>query len=355
MDKIKVDLTIETTSAIYVRNYMDDLFSLLDNEREVIAVIDKNVDEVYGKFIDYRKIIIDVSEEKKTTTTVEYVIGELLAYEATKNCLLIGIGGGVTTDLVGFVASIFKRGIRFAFVPTSLIGQIDASIGGKSGVNFMGYKNVIGVINQPEFSYVNISLLKSLPEWEFASGISEMLKIFIIGDQEAYEKAVNLFGNKRIFHENDFYGEEFSAFMYLVVRAIEIKCSIVKDDVNEKGVRKKLNLGHTFGHAIEKCEIAEEVAHHGEAVSVGMVIAAKISEKLRYLPHGIAQRIKADLDSIGLPTESPVPEHKLITTIRNDKKREDNSINFVFINKIGSVQVEKITIEKLEKIAYDLR
>ncbi len=339
---------------IFIETSFDGLHKILDKEKEVIVIIDRKVDEIYGSEFPYRKIIIDTSEEHKTLNVVEDVIKELLFGEVTREVLILGVGGGITTDITGFTASIYKRGVRFAFCPTSLVGQIDASIGGKTGVNFAGYKNIVGVIRQPEFTYICVTSLGTLPKRQFASGLSEMLKTFIIADETSYHTLLLLLDLQRAYSGMRFDQDEKKVFTDLIRRAIEIKCSIVRGDVNDIGDRRKLNFGHTFGHAIEKCYINKIDIVHGEAVTEGMVIAARLSNKLGYLSSTDLHQFEMDISSIGLPLVSHVDLSKLIFSIRNDKKREGNSINFVFIEKIGSVFVKPIAIDELELLVNDL-
>ncbi len=353
-NNITIDLINSSQNKIYINTTLDSIRKLICTEPEIIVIIDKNVDKVYGQYITHKKIVIEPSEEHKTLSLVEYIIRELLFLEATRSAFLIGVGGGITTDVVGFVASIYKRGVRFAFIPTSLVGQIDASIGGKTGVNFAGYKNIAGVINQPEFSYINTSILKSLPTKQFAAGISEMIKTFIIGDREAFIRCIELFKNGRCYSNLDFTDREAEIFKQLVLRAIEIKCQLVKNDIRDDKERRKLNLGHTFGHAIERCFINGGEILHGEAVSIGITISALISKKMGYLSNDDALMIENSLKEVGLPTKCTLPIENLITAIKNDKKREKDFINFVFICSIGDVSVEQITINKLYEIANDL-
>jgi len=312
---------------INVSDSLEGLQSLLSGERRVIAIVDRKVGELYHQVIPVgERIFIDASESLKTLSTVSYIVGRLLEMEADRNVLLLGIGGGITTDITGFTASIYKRGVRFAFLPTTLLAQVDASIGGKNGVNHTGLKNVIGSFNLPEFIWSSASFLDTLPRREVLGGVTEMVKTFIIGDSVSYRELIDLFKSDKT-DDIDWTG--------FIRKAVKIKSEIVERDFRDTGERMKLNLGHTFGHAIEKCaaEEGDEISH-GEAVAAGIIIAARLSEKMGYAPEGMAEKIRADFEDVGLQTEVPYSLEKLSGALRNDKKRDGGCINFAFIRGI---------------------
>lgn len=347
MENIRLNINSGSSSTVYIRDSFDDFYSLVEKEKEVVAIIDKNVERLYSGCFPYNKIVIEVSEKNKTLKTIDYVIGELLKKEVNKNCLLLGIGGGILTDITGFVASIYKRGVRCAYVSTSLLGQVDASFGGKTGVNYKGYKNIVGSFSQPIFSYLNLSVLGTLPENEFNCGISEMLKMFVIADMGSYQTAVKLFSEKGPYDKD--------TFEKLLTIAVRLKSWIVERDVMEKGERRLLNLGHTFGHAIEKCSDSQGGnILHGEAISIGVIIAAKLSKKLGFLSDEDLSKIISDYQKIGLPVDCPYPMEMLLEAIRLDKKREGDDIHFVLIKNIGSAFLKTISIDELTEVSYDL-
>lgn len=363
---------------------LDPFFPLLEDFGTVWIVCDRNVWEQVGSPVSERlrgghansgdglsvcnKLlgvsIIDASEVNKTMETVESVVGDMLEAGADRNVLVLGIGGGITTDLAGFVASIYKRGVRFAFVPTTLLAQVDAAIGGKNGVNFRSYKNMIGVIRQPEFTYIYNESLKTLPQRAFLSGVAELLKTFIIADADAYNDVV---GRLKAWKANEpdadcssekDGGRSIPEIGDLAARAAEIKASIVEQDPEEHGLRRVLNLGHTFAHAIEK--LSSGRWSHGEAVAVGIILAARLAESLSDkvtdsdgLPficeEGLRTRLERDFKAIGLPTECPYALKEMSDAMSKDKKAEGDRINFILPAKIGSVKIVKINIEQ-----YDL-
>ena len=266
-------------------------------------------------------IWISSSEDNKTLATVESIIAQLLELEADRDTLLLGIGGGITTDITGFVASIYKRGMPFGLAPTTLLAQVDAAIGGKNGVNFDRFKNMVGCFRQAEFVLIDTGFLRTLPRRQLLCGAAEMIKTFLIADGEAYEEAIACFR-----------APQPKVPVHLVRRAGEIKCRLVEEDPFDRGVRKLLNLGHTFGHAIEKC--SRELLH-GEAVAVGMAMAARMAAREGLLDSATAGKICSDIASVGLPVTSPVGEDQLEAAMLQDKKRSGDKLCFVLPDAIG--------------------
>ena len=268
---------------------------------------------------------VHATEEEKTLDTVERLTTQLLDLQADRTTFLLGVGGGITTDLVGFTAAIFKRGLPFGFVPTTLLAQVDASIGGKNGVNFDRYKNMLGTFRQPEFIYVDTDFLQTLPLRQLRCGAAEMLKTFLLADKRAYEEAVKVFR-----------AEKPQVPQWLVGRAGEIKQALVAQDPEDHGVRRLLNLGHTFGHAIEKCSTQYE---HGEAVAIGIALAARMAVEKELMAAEEADRIVDDLRAVGLPVEPPVPEETLREAILQDKKRTGGTLRFILPETIGKARI----------------
>lgn len=303
---------------------------------KVFVVYDRNVLQYVEKFASGKPMFaIDATEGQKTIETVMSICRWLMSQGADRSALLLAVGGGVTSDIAGFAASIYKRGIRYVNVPTTLLAMVDAGIGGKTGVNVDGFKNMVGVINQPEFTYICPPVLQTLSAREFRSGAAEMLKTFIIKDEDNYAKALKVLS------------EPFSpeALEPLIEAAAKIKAGIVKKDEDETGARRMLNLGHTYGHAIEWWQA--ETSHpnpytHGEAVAIGIIQAAVKSENLGKSKPGLADKLRSDFKYCGLPTELPCSDAELREAILQDKKAEGDKLHFVFIKDIGKVSVEKI-------------
>ena len=302
-------------------------------KKSIYVIYDRNVESFALKLAEGRPALaITADEEHKTMDTVLAICRWLLAQGAGRDAFVWAVGGGVTTDLAGFAASIYKRGVRYANYPTTLLSQVDAGIGGKTGVNLDGYKNMIGVTKFPVYTRILPEVLQTLPKRELRSGAAEMLKTFIIEDKGGhYEKAVKVLSEPEI---------DFAALAPLIEAAAEVKRRIVEQDPYEENIRRWLNLGHTYAHAIEWYQHTHGAADpmtHGEAVAVGIVQAALLSERLGLCKPGLADKLRADLCACGLPTELPCPEAELETALWKDKKAEKGIIHFVLIKRIGKV------------------
>jgi len=308
-----------------------DLFKIsLLKYKKIFMVYDRNVEEYAHKLGNYPAFPVVAGENHKTMETVMDICRWLLEQKADKGALLLAVGGGFTSDVAGFAASIYKRGIRYGNVPTTLLAQVDAAIGGKTGVNLNGYKNMLGVINQPEFVHISAKPLETLPKDLFLDGAAEMLKTFIINNKDHfYEKAVSAF--------NGTY--DYKMIEPLIKAAGNIKKKIVKKDPDEKGPRRVLNLGHTYAHAIEW--ISKGSISHGQAVAMGIIKAAELSEQKGIAEAGLADRLRDDFSNCGLKTEIPYSEAELDAAIQQDKKTSNGKLFFVYIEKIGKVVIKK--------------
>ena len=326
-----------TNSDLYIGEQLGNINKYLSN-RKTIIITDININKHYSSyFTDYKTIVIGTGESIKSFATIEMILTKLIDYELNRYSFILGVGGGIVTDITGFVASIFMRGIKFGFVSSSLLSQVDASIGGKNGVNFSNYKNMIGTFSQPEFVICDLSMLKTLPSEEFIGGLSEIIKHTLIADNQMFSY-VDKYFSKII--EGDIHVIE-----KLVTNSVMIKAEIVNLDEKEKGERQKLNFGHTFAHAIE----LNSNISHGKAVSIGIVYAAKISNKLKYITDSELNKIITLLQKFNLPTHTKISNKKLLATIKKDKKRENNNINFILLNGIGNAIVEKLSFEQISE------
>lgn len=311
---------------------------------KTILITDDNILRIYGSSLPpFPVISIGTGEQHKTMETLEVIFHKLVEYEADRSTFIVGIGGGIVCDVCGFAASVYMRGLRFGFVSTTLLSQVDASVGGKNGVNFAGYKNMIGVFNQPEFVICDISMLKTLDPREFRAGFSEIIKAAVIRDKELFSYLENHFADALSYKQE--------VIEKLIFNSVTIKSAVVETDEREKGDRKKLNFGHTFAHALEHLT----GMLHGEAVSIGMILAASLSVKLGYLSPSAALRISALIEKFSLPGPSKTDFLAIARAMRKDKKREGNSIHMILIDRIGHALIHKISFENLEKLIYDLR
>ena len=331
-----------TTSKIMVGASLEGLRGFCPLDKTII-VTDTNVHRLYGKrFEQYRTIVLESGEEHKTLQTVHRIYEDLLDYGCGRSYFILGIGGGIVCDTAGFAASTYLRGLSFGFVPTTLLAQVDASVGGKNGVNFRGYKNLVGTINQPAFVLCDPEVLKTLARDELKNGFAEVVKQALIGNADLFERlekdpegALSL--RREVVEE-------------IVYDSLMVKTSIVSQDETEMGERRKLNLGHTFGHALEKTAGLS----HGEAVSVGMVVETRLSETRGLLEKDDVQRIVATLDAFGLPTTFRGEKEALVDAIRRDKKREDTKIYSVLLEGIGKARIEAVNIYEIMEIADDM-
>ena len=252
-----------------VTYYLDASFSSLESlvpANRSVVITDESVYQAYGeKLSGYKTIVIPAGEQHKNVSTVNRILNELISMEADRQWFLIGMGGGVVTDIAGFAASIYMRGIRFGFVPTTVLGQVDASIGGKNGIDAGIYKNIIGVIRQPDFVLFDHSLLQTLPQEQWVNGFAEIIKHGCIKDRSLFK----LLEQKQL---EDFQHDH-QLLAELIKRNVQIKSDVVSEDEFETGDRKLLNFGHTIGHAVEN---TYELLH-GHAVSIGMAAACSIS------------------------------------------------------------------------------
>ena len=323
-------------SRILIGERLENLQRYIPVARPII-ITDANVGKLYALDSMAAEVItIGTGEEIKTLDTVQDIYAQLLSIQADRSSFIVGIGGGIVCDIAGFVASTFLRGVRFGFVATTLLAQVDASVGGKNGVNFEGYKNMVGLFHQPEFVICDPELLKTLPQKEISGGLAEIVKHAAIADAELFAYLEQ--------HYEDVLALDSEAIQKLVLASVTIKSSVVSRDETEKGERRKLNFGHTFGHAIEKVSGIP----HGEAVSRGMAIAAALSVKKGLLTADEDKRIRALLNNLKLPTHFASETQAVVNAITKDKKREGNRIHFVLLNGIGSAIVDKITLEELE-------
>jgi 3-dehydroquinate synthase len=329
-------------SKILIGESLQNLTQYLPPGRTIL-ITDENLLRLYGNLLPpFPVISIGTGEKRKTLETLQLIFDKLLEYEADRSTYIVGIGGGIVCDVCGFAASVYMRGLRFGFVSTTLLSQVDASVGGKNGVNFRGYKNMLGVFNQPEFVICDISMLGTLDNREFRAGFAEIIKAAAIKDSALFS------------YLEKHYAEALTCKPEVVEKllfdSVTIKSDVVISDEQEKGERKKLNFGHTFAHALEHLT----TMLHGEAVSIGMVLAASLSEKLGYLSHSEYLRITRLLENFGLPVSYELDFRSVLNAMKKDKKREGDFIHMILLDKIGNAVIHKITYERIENLIYDL-
>ena len=322
------------------RDRLAEIAPLVAGEPEVFVVCDDNAAwvaaEVLAAVPGVRGCLaLDASEEEKSMDTVLLIVRSLLEAGLSRKALVIAIGGGITTDLAGFAASIYKRGVRYANIPTTLLAQVDAAIGGKTGVNFDDYKNMLGVIVQPVFTFVCAEVLRTLPHRDFLSGAAELLKTFLIeNEDDHYARAVRWLAS----------GGSDAELQGLVLAAAAVKAGVVSRDPFEAGERRKLNLGHTFAHAIEhEARRRGDDVTHGEAVAMGMILAARLSDALG-VSVGLERLLTEDFVAAGLPVQCPYPVEALAEAMGKDKKAEGALVHFVLAERVGSVVIRDLPV-----------
>lgn len=324
----------------YFDSNINQLKNIVDKSSTVL-ITDENVFKAHqNKLKGYNTIILKSGEEYKIQSTVDSIIETLIKMQADRKSVLVGIGGGVITDLTGYVASVYMRGIQFGFVPTTILGLVDASIGGKNGIDVGEYKNLVGIIRQPSFILHDVSLLKSLPQKEWENGFAEIIKHACIRDAA-------MFGQLQNTSLQD-YMKSKKLLTELIRRNAMIKIKIVQKDEFEKSDRRLLNFGHTIGHAIE----TQYELLHGQAISIGMTYACHISEQLT----GFIQTplVTSLLEQYNLPTYASFNKTKVFEILKMDKKRIKKEMNFVLLDKVGKGVVQSIVLNKLDKIISNL-
>lgn len=312
------------------------------NER-LIFITDENVYKSHAEIFPVGDtIIFPAGEENKNLETVGRVIDELHEIDAGRNDRIIGVGGGVVTDLSGFVASIYLRGLKFSFAPTSVLAMVDAAIGGKNGVDSGQIKNQIGVIRQPDALLFDFTLLRSLPPEEWVSGFGEIIKHACIKDAEMFHYLEN--------HRLEDLGNNPGAFARLVQKNVNIKLNVVAQDELETNARRILNFGHTLAHAIETLNKLP----HGLAVSVGIVFACKVSERLTGFDPKKTEKIVDLLQQYHLPVSAGFDKEAAWNLVSFDKKKSGDSIYFVVLEDIGKGVIKKISLENLKDLFFEI-
>jgi 3-dehydroquinate synthase len=318
---------------VYLGASLSRLSSVVDKKKAVL-VTDENVFKAHStKFRNWNVITLKPGEEYKVQPTADAIIEQLIAFQADRQSVLVGIGGGVITDITGYVASVYMRGISFGFVPTSLLAMVDASIGGKNGIDVGEYKNMVGIIRQPSFLLYDFSLLQTLPRQEWSNGFAEIIKHACILDRPLF----NLLEKQGL----EMVMKNKKLLAQIIERNVNLKSGIVKKDEFESGDRKLLNFGHTLGHALE----TQYELTHGQAVALGMVFACWLSAQL----HGFkdAARVESVLTNYGLPTRADFDAEKVFKILQMDKKRVSTTMNYVLLDRIGKGKVHAISVKEI--------
>ena len=294
---------------------------------------------ISGSFDEVYTFAFKAGEEYKNLSSIEELYAFLLEHDFDRRDSLLALGGGVVGDMTGFAAATYKRGIPFVQVPTTLLAQVDSSIGGKTGVDFMGYKNMVGAFHMPEFVYENPTVLKTLDDDQFASGMGEVLKSALLADEEFFEWILD--------NMDGITDHEPQTILEMVRRTANIKLSIVERDPTEKGERALLNLGHTIGHAIEK--YMDFSMPHGKCVALGCIAAAAISEKRGLLDTAELFEIRDMCVAFDLPMFADgINNAEILSITKSDKKMAAGRIRFILLDRIGHAFIcDDLTDEEL--------
>jgi 3-dehydroquinate synthase len=334
LEKIVIN-TPASRSEILVGENWESVKTLLP-DTGVVIITDENVFRLYGdRFPKVPTYTVSPGEGSKKLEVIESLAQKLLDSGIDRSGFILAVGGGVVSDLAGFLASVYMRGIRCGYVSTSLLSQVDASTGGKNGVNLGGTKNILGIISQPEFVICDPEMLITLPEQEYLSGLAEMIKTAVIGDEELF---VLIERNHR-----EIMDREKNLLSTLVAKSVRFKAAVVSEDEHENGLRRILNFGHTFGHAIE----LQMSVKHGFAVASGMELATAFSFEKGLIRTCEKERIIKLLNKFGLLEKHNLSDDQIKQFVLHDKKKTGTDINFVFTEGIGKAKVEKVSVDEL--------
>jgi 3-dehydroquinate synthase len=333
-------IAIDGSKVQYIFDGGFQQLSSLCSKQSTILVTDENVMAAHPKkFKGWRTIVLKPGEAFKQQYAVDEVLKQLIAWEADRNTTLVGVGGGVVTDITGYAAAVYMRGIKVGFAPTTLLAMVDAAIGGKNGVDVGHYKNLVGTIRQPAFLLFDTQWLQTLPTVEWQNGFAEIIKHAAIKNASMFKWLEQ--------HDLAYFQKNKTALKALVKQNALLKTQVVKKDPLEKGDRKLLNFGHTLGHAIEN----DLQISHGQAVAIGMVYAAHLSAQL--LQFKDVLRLIHVIEQYGLPTHAPVNMERALQNMKLDKKRVANEVKFVLLQKLGKGVVASVSFKALERFLFD--
>jgi 3-dehydroquinate synthase len=323
----------------------------------VAIVTDSNVAPLYGETVaalvreadvNAHLCVMPAGEEHKRIDRVEALCGEFLEAGLDRSSVVVALGGGVVGDITGYAAASYMRGIRYIQVPTTIVAQVDSSVGGKTGVNHARAKNIIGAFHQPSAVTIDLSLLKTLPERELRAGLAEVIKHGIIADAILFAYMEE--------ESDSILAGALHILQYPVKRSCEIKSTIVSADEREHGIRANLNYGHTFGHGIEAASNYTTFLH-GEAIALGMVAAGALAKDLGLVGDEFVRRQEGCIRAYGLPVRWPeIPVDRVLNAMRHDKKFRDGAMKFVVADEIGHVvQRTDVTMEQARAALESLR
>ena len=354
MKQLKIDLADRSYHILIGRDLLPRISQHLSNlksSRRALVVTNPEIRKLYGHAVseglrsagwNIDCVEIPEGETHKTLQDAQTVYDHLIQNQYDRNTLLVALGGGVIGDLTGFVAATFLRGVPYIQVPTTLLSQVDSSVGGKTAVNHPQGKNLIGAFYQPRLVTIDLDTLASLPVEEFRAGMAEIIKYGVIEDPKLFDYLDN--------HAEKIMALDTECLEYIIETSCAIKAKVVERDERESNYRMVLNFGHTLGHAVEALTHYSQFKH-GEAVAIGMVYAAKLSHHLGKCPEKTVTRISALVEKYGLPSSLPdFPAGDYIETLYRDKKAHDKNIRFVLVRDIGTVEiVDRVSETEIKK------
>lgn len=344
LQELQINYENQPCYKIVFRPDFEDLIPVFEKEvnhtyDKICIVTDSNVSKLYlNEVIDrfnktdcdeVHSFVFEAGESSKNLDTIDLLYEHLIINKFTRNSLLVALGGGVVGDMTGFAASTFLRGIDFIQIPTTLLSQVDSSVGGKTGVDFKGYKNMIGAFYMPRLVYMNVGTLSTLDDENFICGMGEVIKSALIADKDFYNWLKD--------NADSLNAREFDALKNALINCCQIKGHVVEIDPKEKGIRAYLNFGHTLGHAIEK--LMNFSMGHGQCVGVGMVCASHLSAKLGYISDEEVTDILNTLKMYHMPlTISGINPQDIVNASKSDKKMQKNKVKFIILKAIGQAE-----------------
>ncbi|MBX7228710.1 MAG: 3-dehydroquinate synthase [Burkholderiaceae bacterium] len=319
---------------------------------QIILVTNSTLEVLYSPFIELLfkevtqavvRVTLADGEHYKTWASLDKIHSAMLAAKCDRNCLVLAFGGGVVGDIAGFAAATYMRGVKFVQIPTTLLAQVDSSVGGKTAINHPLGKNMIGAFHQPSAVYADMALLQTLPKRELSAGIAEVIKHGLLADRALFDWLHLNMSALLAFNP--------TALLHVVKRSVEIKAKIVGEDETETGVRALLNLGHTFGHALEAV-LGYGSWLHGEAVGCGLVLAGKLSQRLGMIHPTQVQKIEEVVASAHLPVRVPAeaPTQALLEAMLHDKKNQQGQLRFVVLEALGKATVQTVPLALAKEV-----
>lgn len=327
---INMNLGANSYDIIVERGALERAGEYLDLKRKALVVTDTGVPKAYAEAVASRCgnayiVTVQEGESSKSFETLQRLCSVMLKNNFTRKDCVVAVGGGVVGDLSGFAAASYMRGIDFYNIPTTVLSQVDSSIGGKVAINFEGIKNIIGAFYQPKCVLIDPEVLKTLPDRQISNGLAEAVKMGLTSDTELFE----LFENGDIKNNID----------DIIIRSLNVKRYVVEQDEKENGLRKILNFGHTIGHGIESTKIGE--LYHGECVALGMLYMCSDS---------VRERLCTVLKKLNLPTQIAYNKEEIITALSHDKKSGTNNISVIFVPEVGQFEIQSRTIKELSDL-----